>query len=202
MTWRCRSCRTDGLLSPRNEHPLVARLSGGLSRRSAVALSVPLDVERSHRRSEFLGPGKRRRTRSGANSYLILATRGLGAVTQHPPPEDDAERPSESSAQRLCTLACGTDAAMCSLRLMQLLNPHRELARNGKSGFANHSSARVISRYRSAVEADPRRRIDNVSVAINEVGHPQSAPAKIDRYFPARAAPKHLALYGLTHRCD
>ena len=78
---------------------------------------------------------------------------------------------------------------------MQRLNPLGQLVVQRRCRFKCHAPMRLRARCSAAVEAKPRRRIDQLALAVDEIGDPQDSLAQVDRGFTPLAAAEDLALY-------
>ena len=78
-----------------------------------------------------------------------------------------------------------------------MLDPVDEVSGQRDGRLEYHSPQRLRGSRRAAVEAEPCSRVDELAVAIDEVGDPQRAIAEEDRDFAALAATKQLALHGM-----
>jgi hypothetical protein len=64
--------------------------------------------------------------------------------------------------------------------------------RNGR--LQNHAPLRMRRRQRAAVEAKPRDRIDELALAVDEIGDPQRPIPQEDRHFAPLVLAQQLAL--------
>ena len=70
---------------------------------------------------------------------------------------------------------------------MQALDPRRKFGGQRHRRFEEHSAMGATRPRRSAVEPEPRRRLDQLADAIDEVGDPKLALAQVDRHFASFA---------------
>ena len=70
---------------------------------------------------------------------------------------------------------------------MQALDLLGDFGRQRKRRLEQHPAASAPRQRRAAIEAKPRRRLDELTAAVDEVGNPKPPIAQIDRDLPSFA---------------
>jgi hypothetical protein len=80
--------------------------------------------------------------------------------------------------------------------MLQTLNAPHEVCGQGRCRFPNHPRPGLRSRERGTVETKPGGCLDELTLAIDEVGHPKDTVAQEDRHLAALALAQELAVEG------
>src|SRR5450755_3631883 len=136
-------------------------------------------------------------------SWILCGVLPLNGPLQRTPAEstDPAgdHRRRTDVRQICCNRSDQPDHGNARLRgrgTMQALDSVHELLGQRCCGFKNHATPRMPCRKRTAVEAKPGDRVNELALAIDEVRDPESAVVQEDRRHAALTQAEHLALKG------
>ena len=79
-------------------------------------------------------------------------------------------------------------AAAAPGRVVQILDLRRKVGRQRHCRFEERSPVGATRRWRSTVEAEPDRGLDQLTDTIDEIGNPKLAIAQVDGHFASFAS--------------